>query len=77
MMLGTAGFVVLLFLAVSSHAKDVYYEWELDAVLEDALSPDCMNVKQARRHLFLANRSLPGPLIDVEEGDTVHVSYRN
>jgi hypothetical protein len=56
-------------------AKDVYYVWELDSILENDMSPDCMNVKEARRYSFLAERSLPGPLIEVEEGDIIHVRF--
>lgn len=54
-------------------AEDHVFEWDLEAVLDNDLSPDCMNIKDNRRFLFLANRSLPGPVIDVTEGDSLTV----
>lgn len=64
----------LCVLKVVVQAKDVYFNLELEAVLENELSPDCMNIQQARRYMFLANRQMPGPLIEADEGDTIHVS---
>lgn len=68
--------VLSLWLVVAPviQAKDVFYSFELDAVLENELSPDCMNIQGARRYMFLANQQMPGPLIEADEGDTVHVS---
>lgn len=56
-----------------SHAKDVYFSWDLDSVLKNEMSPDCMSVKEARRYSFLAEHSMPGPLIEVNKGDIIHV----
>jgi L-ascorbate oxidase len=36
-----------------------------------------MNVVEARRYLFLANESFPGPVIEVDEGDIVRVKVTN
>lgn len=54
-------------------AEDHLFEWDLDAILNNDFSPDCMNVKDNRRTMFLANHLLPGPVIDVMEGDTITV----
>ena len=51
--------------------------WVFEPILNNELSPDCMNVVEARRYLFLANESLPGPTIDVNEGDIVRVNVTN
>jgi FtsP/CotA-like multicopper oxidase with cupredoxin domain len=59
------------------NAADVYYDWELHAVLSNEYSVDCMNMKDQSRHVFLAEHSFPGPTIDVNEGDTVHVRITN
>jgi hypothetical protein len=72
---------LVLLLLGSAQAADVFYEWDLEAILDNTLSPDCMNVKDARRTMFLvANDTVvgggvfPGPMIEVTEGDTIHVS---
>jgi len=65
--------MTIIFVTTCVQAKDVHYVWELDSILENEMSPDCMNVKDARRYSFLAERSFPGPLIEVEEGDIIHV----
>jgi len=76
--------LALLLLLVSSsrpgaQAADVFYEWDLEAILQNDLSPDCMNIQTERRSLFLVNEEekgaqFPGPLIEANEGDTIHVS---
>jgi hypothetical protein len=54
-------------------SNDVYYNWTLNTFLDNAYSPDCMNEKDQGRFVFLVERSSPGPTIEVNEGDTVHV----
>jgi hypothetical protein len=78
---GTLTLLGLLLLLGSAQSADVFYEWDLEAILDNTLSPDCMNVKDARRTMFLvANDTVaggglfPGPLIEATEGDTIHVS---
>lgn len=51
--------------------------WVFEPIINNELSPDCMNVVEARRYLFLTNESLPGPTIDVNEGDVVRVKVTN
>jgi hypothetical protein len=51
----------------------------LDAVLRNDLSPDCMDIKNARRSMFLVvdhekGPQFPGPLVEANEGDTIRVS---
>jgi hypothetical protein len=76
-----ASLTSLLLLLVSSStfvkAADVFYDWELHAVLSNDYSVDCMNMKDQGRNVFLAENSYPGPVIDVMEGDTVHVRVTN
>lgn len=64
----------LLFLAHVTRAEQVSFEWNLDAILDSNLSPDCMNLAKQGRYVYLAEESLPGPIIDVNEGDEVTVS---
>jgi hypothetical protein len=66
--------LTLFVLVLSVSGKDVYYQWDLESILSNDLSPDCMNVKDARRYSFLANGQLPGPVVEANEGDTIHVS---
>jgi hypothetical protein len=56
-----------------SDAANVYYDWDLDDFLDNTLAPDCLDIVKADRPLFLADGSYPGPPIDVNEGDRVHV----
>ena len=51
----------------------VYYDWDLADVLDNTLAPDCLDIVTANRPLYLAEGSFPGPTIDVNEGDRVHV----
>jgi len=72
----------LALLTSSAQAADVFYEWDLDAVLENSLSPDCLNIQNARRSMFLVNENgegvqFPGPLLEANEGDTIHVRVTN
>jgi len=59
------------------HGADVFYDWNLTAITSIDFSPDCMNTVVNGRYLFLAQESVPGPVIDVNEGDTVHVRVTN
>ena len=59
--------------AGESDAANVYYDWDLDDFLDNTLAPDCLDIVKADRPLFLADGSYPGPPIDVNEGDRVHV----
>lgn len=36
-----------------------------------------MNIKDQRRYMFLANEEFPGPTIEAEEGDMIHVCVTN
>jgi Multicopper oxidase len=69
--------VAVLSLLGLSLGKDVSYDFRLDTEIDSALSPDCMNVKEVRRSLFLANGMFPGPPIEVNEGDNVTVRIHN
>jgi Multicopper oxidase len=71
MMLSSGGLFSLV------QAADVYYDWELHSVLSNDYNVDCMNMKDQGRNVFLAQDSYPGPMIDVTEGDTVHVRVTN
>jgi L-ascorbate oxidase len=66
-----------LLLVGVAKGKEVTYEWDLTPVIEDVYSPDCMNVKEERRSMFLASESFPGPLIEADEGDTITVRVNN
>jgi FtsP/CotA-like multicopper oxidase with cupredoxin domain len=69
--------VGLLSGATAAVAKDVFYEFQLDTEVDNALSPDCMNVREEHRSLFLVNGLFPGPLVEVDEGDNVTVRVLN
>ncbi|KAL3912025.1 MAG: hypothetical protein SGILL_007048, partial [Bacillariaceae sp.] len=63
------------------------YHFDIDPKLGDAYSPDCQNVKEQRRFLSLVGNSLntsddsgpsmPGPLIEADEGDTIRITVTN
>ena len=69
----------------------VNYEFTLKSVLGNAYSPDCQNLQQQRRWLFLASEgnhmesgearstgpTSPGPTIEANEGDTIVVRVIN
>jgi FtsP/CotA-like multicopper oxidase with cupredoxin domain len=57
--------------------KDVYYNWTLTPFIDSLYSPDCMNTNYARRSMFLAEKSFPGPLIEADEGDKIIVEINN
>lgn len=63
--------------ATTCSAKNVSYEWTLKTQVGDAYSPDCMNAKEERRSLFLAENSFPGPTIEADEGDTIIIRINN
>jgi FtsP/CotA-like multicopper oxidase with cupredoxin domain len=70
--------VVLLILCFGvANGKNVTYDWTLQASVGETLSPDCMNAKELRRSMFLANNTFPGPVIEAEEGDTITVRINN
>jgi Multicopper oxidase len=69
--------VAVLSLLGLSLGKDVSFDFHLDTEIDSALSPDCMNVKEVRRSLFLSNGMFPGPPIEVDEGDNVTVRVHN
>jgi L-ascorbate oxidase len=82
--------LLLLFLAGSNNAsaKTVEYEFTVSSKLGDEYSPDCQNVKQQRRYLFLASDNntnnttasssiMPGPLLEAIEGDTIRLTVNN
>jgi len=52
----------------------VKYDWILKTHLDNKYSPDCMNDVTQGRYVFLVEGELPGPTIDVKEGDKVRVS---
>jgi L-ascorbate oxidase len=54
-------------------AKDLYYDFKATPVIDDGLSPDCFS----RRPMFLINGLFPGPVIEADEGDTIHVQLTN
>lgn len=67
---------LFLLLGVTSpliQAKDVFYEFQAKPVIDDGLSPDCFS----RRPMFLINNLFPGPTIEADEGDTIHVQLTN
>jgi hypothetical protein len=71
--------LLLLCWAEPGQAAEVVYDWKLDAVLRNDLSPDCMDIKNARRGMFLVvddkkGPQFPGPLVEANEGDTIRVS---
>jgi FtsP/CotA-like multicopper oxidase with cupredoxin domain len=71
----TSGQLFLFFSLVTG--KNVAYDWTLKAAVGETYSPDCMNAKEFRRSMFLAQDSFPGPLIEAEEGDTITVRIEN
>jgi hypothetical protein len=73
--------VLLSWSVAPTRAAEVVYDWVLKAVLQNALSPDCMDIKNARRGMFLvvddkAGPQFPGPLVEANEGDTIRVSIQ-
>lgn len=60
-------------LAPTTLAKDVYYDFRATPIINDDLSPDCFS----RRPMFLINGQFPGPTIEAEQGDTIHVRLTN
>jgi len=68
---------LLLGLLLSAHGAEVVYDWTLAPVLQNDLSPDCSNIQEARRYLFLAQEQMPGPLIEAVEGDTIRLRITN
>jgi len=69
-------------------AKEVVYNWKLVSVLGNEYSPDCENVQQDRRWLYLAQPmdesgnplgppTMPGPLVEATEGDTIVIKITN
>jgi Multicopper oxidase len=71
--------LVCMALFGAAMGKDVFYDFQLDTKTANSLSPDCMNVREERRTMFLANGLFPGPVIEANEGDniTVRVTNRN
>lgn len=69
--------VYLFLLVATAKAAEVVYEWDLQAIVRNDMSPDCMNIKNARRGLFLVGQGgeseFPGPLVEANEGDTIRV----
>jgi FtsP/CotA-like multicopper oxidase with cupredoxin domain len=76
-MLSSKLFCMALFGAAMG--KDVFYDFQLDTKTVNSLSPDCMNVREERRTMFLVNGLFPGPVIEANEGDniTIRVTNRN
>lgn len=70
-------FSLLPFILGGVISKEVTYEWNLDAKINNGKSPDCMNVGEERRSMFLAQDSFPGPTIEADEGDTIKVRINN
>jgi hypothetical protein len=73
--------VLLSWNGAPTRAAEVVYDWVLKAVLQNNLSPDCMDIKNARRGMFLvvddnAGPQFPGPLVEANEGDTIRVSIQ-
>jgi Multicopper oxidase len=77
MILSDFAYGVLFLLAGLVSGKDVVYDLHLETEIDNALSPDCMNVVEERRSLFIADGSFPGPLIEADEGDTIRVRVYN
>lgn len=67
----------LLLLFGVAKGKEVKYDWDLMPIVENSYSPDCMNVKDNHRSMFLVDKSFPGPLIEADEGDTITVRVNN
>jgi hypothetical protein len=72
-------FFLLSWGVAPTRAAEVIYHWKVDAVLRNDLSPDCMDIKTARRTMFLVvddelGPQFPGPLLEANEGDTIRVS---
>jgi L-ascorbate oxidase len=62
------------------------FHFDIEPMLGDAYSPDCQNTKEQRRFLSLvkdsmnddgSNPSMPGPLIEADEGDVIRVTVTN
>jgi FtsP/CotA-like multicopper oxidase with cupredoxin domain len=70
------GQILVLYCGLVS-SKNVTYDWTLKASIGDKYSPDCMNSKEFRRSVFLADDTFPGPVIEAEEGDTIIVRIDN
>jgi FtsP/CotA-like multicopper oxidase with cupredoxin domain len=81
-------FVVLLAAAACTLplalAETRSYDFVLSAKVGEAYSPDCENIQMQRRWLFLAEDtangvppSMPGPLIEATEGDTIRLTVTN
>ena len=78
---------LLAWIPTATQAAEVFYDLELQPVLGTRFSPDCQNVQEQRRWLFLAKDknsnsttdefSTIGPLIEANEGDTVVVRVTN
>lgn len=77
MMFPRLAYGALFLLVELATGKDVVYDFFLNTEIDKSLSPDCMNVVEERRTLFLANESFPGPLIEADEGDTITVRVHN
>ena len=83
MQINQAATYVLLFLVGNASAKTVDYEFTVSSKLGDEYSPDCQNVKQQGRYLFLASDKnttasiMPGPLLEATEGDTIRLTVNN
>jgi FtsP/CotA-like multicopper oxidase with cupredoxin domain len=77
MILTDFAYGVLFLLTGLVSGKDVAYHLYLDSEIDNTLSPDCMNVVEERRSLFLADQSFPGQLIEADEGDTITVYVHN
>ena len=65
--------LLILGALISVRAEDRYYDFVATPVLNDELSPDCFS----KRPMFLINGQFPGPTIEADEGDTVHVQLTN
>ena len=67
-------------------AADRYYHFIIESMINNAKSPDCQDLKSNFKHLFLVRDSLnptaiepgmPGPKIEADEGDMIHVQVTN
>jgi L-ascorbate oxidase len=67
----------LLLATISAQGKNVTFDWTLQPVIGEEYSPDCMNVKEERRSMFLVEDSFPGPTLEADEGDTIIVRIKN
>ncbi len=79
----SAASLVAAYVVVTSYAEEIVYNMHLKSVLSNVYSPDCQNLQEERRWLFLAEvdeavgPTMPGPLIEATEGDTIVVKVTN